>query len=446
MIIQKFGGTSVGSVNNIKNVADIVTRNESPKIVVLSAMTGTTDILVRINNALRFNNKHEAFTLISELKQHYLNTINQLITDSGFKISTLKYIQNHFNELEDIATYDYSTNTEGRILSKGEIITSFVFSQYLLSININNILLDATSFMFKNESNEPDYEKIEGNLYRELQTDQKCNLYITQGFICRDSNNNISNYGRGGSDYTASIIGSILNVDEIQIWSDQDGLLNNDPRFVDETYPLTHISFKEAEELAYFGAKILHPLTIYPARIKNIPIVIKNTFNPFASGTVISSNTKGSGIKAVASKDNISVIRVKSGKMMNAFGFLRRIFEIFDDYKTPVDVITTSEVSVSVTIEDKTNLNSIVNELALIGEVEVENNLSIVCLVGDISINKSGIVSQVFNVLSKIPIKMISQGSSNQNITFVVDTSHKINALNQINELLINTKECLAID
>ncbi len=446
MIIQKFGGTSVGSVNSLRFVANIIQNDESAKIVVLSAMSGTTNKLYETINLLKLNKRFEAFSVLSCLKQDYINVVNELFANCEYKIQTLKFIKKQINEIEDIAVYEISNLAEKKIVSKGEIITSYLFSKYLTSIEIENNLINATEFLFLNSDGEPDLDKTERNLYKIMASKKAAKIYITEGFICTDNKKNITNLGRGGSDYSASIIGAALNSEEVQIWSDKDGLLNNDPRVVNDTFPLKYISYKEAEELAYFGAKILHPQSIYPAKLKNIRIVLKNTFNPSAKGTLVTTQTQKSTIRAVAAKDNIIVLRIKSAKMMNAYGFLRKIFEIFDEFKTPVDVITTSEVSVSVTIEDSSNIGGLIDKLSFIGDVQVEDNMSIICLVGNMSYNKAGIACNIFNALNKIPIKMISQGASNQNITLVVDSDHKHKALNELNNLIFNEEKCLEVN
>ncbi|MFN3478725.1 MAG: aspartate kinase, partial [bacterium] len=318
------------------------------------------------------------------------------------------------------------------IVSQGEILTSFIFHNFLLQEGIDNILANALDFMKIDEDGNPDYEFINSMCY---QIFKENNLYITQGYICRDWVGNVDNLGRGGSDYTASIIGASINAKEIQIWSDVSGMHNNDPRFVENTFPVNYLTFEEAAELAYFGAKVLHPSTILPAQKKSIPVILKNTFNPFAAGTVITNLITSEGFKALAAKDNITIIQIKSYRMLLAYGFLRKIFEVFERYKVPVDVITTSEVSVSLTIDDETYLEEIIQELSTFSSVEVTKNNSVICCVGYIPKDKPGFIQKIVNLLEDIPIRMISYGSSEYNITLVIDTKNKIEALNKLNRL-----------
>ncbi len=445
MIVQKFGGTSVGSAERIKNVAQIILQSHGDKFIVVSAMAGVTNKLYSIVELIKRGEIHGVVQGLSFLRSMFFFTIGELIKDSIYKQKSFDFINTKFQEIEIKIKNNNLKNIENKIVAIGEICTSFILSSYLNSIGESNIFLYASDFLFKDQDNEPQMQKS-GKLLEEKLSQYESieQIIITQGFICSDNNGNLSNLGRGGSDYSATLIGALINAEEIQIWSDQEGILNNDPRYVDSAYPLRQVSYTEAEELAYFGAKILHPQSIFPAKVKGIKIKVKNTFNPQSNGTDITQIHEQTGIKAVAAKDNITIIRIKSGKMMNAFGFLRKIFQIFEDFITPVDVITTSEVSVSVTIDNDCKIKEITNNLKQLGEVEIERNQSIICLVGDFDYRKSGVVATILNAIKDIPIKMISQGASNHNMTFVIDTKYRTQILKLINQRIFNTdKICI---
>ena len=434
MIISKFGGTSVGSAENMRKVTRIITSDKHPKIVVLSAMSGTTNALVSI--AAHLNNLQVADAEFETqlLYNKYVKEVADLFEKEEAAEKGRIYIEYVFNHIRSYFLVPFNKVIENVLLAQGELISTHLFQLYLEQEEIPSKLIPALSFMRIDEQSEPDKAFIEQNLKRILSAHNACNLFITQGFICKNPAGEIDNLARGGSDYSASLIGAAVEAEQIQIYTDIDGMHNNDPRFVDKTFSLEEISFDEAAELAYFGAKILHPQSILPAREKNIPVLLKNTFKPEAKGTRIcnSSNTKYD-IKAIAAKDGITAIKIKSYRMLLAYGFLKKIFEIFDRNRTSIDMITTSEVAVSLTIDNTKNLPEILDELKTYGTIEVDSDLTIICIAGNISQNKRGITSAIFNALSEIPIRMISYGGSNYNLSFLVKTSDKISVLNLLN-------------
>ena len=435
MIVVKFGGTSVGSAERFKSVAHLVV-NEKPKIVVLSAMSGTTNTLVETSNYLYNKNKESALLEIMGLENKYKNTIQELFSkeDSIAKASDL--IASHFNYIRKFTQDIFTLFEEKALLAQGELLSTALFHFYLQEIGVESVLLPALNYMRINADDEPDTPAIKENLELELSKHPDCKLFVTQGFICRNSFGEIDNLKRGGSDYSASLIGAAVNADEIQIWTDINGMHNNDPRIVNDTHPITQLSFDEAAELAYFGAKILHPSSVLPAKLNNIPVRLKNTLDPSANGTLINSLSSGSGIKAIAAKDNITAIKIKSGRMLLAYGFMRKVFEIFEAYKTPIDMITTSEVAISVTIDDTRYLNEIVHELKKFGTVDTDDNLTIICVVGDFIAESKGYALKIFDALQNIPIRMISYGGSLHNVSLLVMTSDKKEALISLNEKL----------
>lgn len=435
MIIQKFGGTSVGTASRIKKVANIIKDNKK-KIIVLSAMAGTTNKLVEIASFLYKKDNKKANKAIGRLEKEYYSVVKLLYSSSEYLEKGNKLIKYHFAHLKTFTLDMFTLFEERTVLAQGELISSALFNFYLQEQNINPVLLPALNFMRIDKSEEPDLFYIKENLKREIHLNKDTNIFITQGFICRNAFGEIDNLKRGGSDYTASLIGAAIEAKEIQIWTDIDGMHNNDPRYVKNTQAISHLSFNEAAELAYFGAKILHPSSIFPAKIKNIPVSLKNTLNPVAKGTIISNKSISRGIKAIAAKDNITAIKIQSGKMLLAHGFLRKVFEIFEIYKTSIDMISTSEVAVSLTIDDNSNLENISNELKKYGEVEVDKHLCIICVVGDFIAESKGKAQKIFNALEKIPIRMISYGGSKHNISMVVKTSDKIETLKLLNKKL----------
>ena len=390
MKVLKFGGTSVGSPENMRMVMNIITDGEQ-KLVVLSAMSGTTNSLVEISNHLYSKDTEAALKVIGALRNKYDKVVNDLFTTDVSKQKGNAVISDVFALLESLTMKNFTEWEEKIALAQGELISTQLFTILMQESGYNVTLLPALDFMRIDEERAADSEAIEILLDEIMHGTPRANYYITQGFICRNPNGKIDNLDRGGSDYTASLIGAAINSDEIQIWTDIDGFHNNDPRFVSNTRKIDQLSFNEAAELAYFGAKILHPQTISPARIKNIPVRLKNTMNPTDGGTLITTRSDGTGIKAVAAKDGITAIKIRSGRMFMAYGFLKRVFEVFETYKTPIDMITTSEVAVSLTIDNTKNLDKISSELLQFGEVEVDENMSIVCIVGDIIREETGL-------------------------------------------------------
>lgn len=435
MLVLKFGGTSLGSAERMKRVAKLLNSAE-PKIVVLSAMSGTTNSLVEIANHLVHNENNLAAEVIEGLRVKYHMVNKELYAKDETKKYGLQLVDSHFNYLLSFTQDPFSINTEKAILAQGELLSTTMFQLYLEEIRQKSKLLPALDFMRIDNERKPDYSYIQENLESLLQENADHNLFITEGFICRNEYGEIDNLKRGGSDYTASLIGVAVNASEIQIWTDIDGMHNNDPRIVDNTRPIHNLSFEEAAELAYFGAKILHPSTILPAKSANIPVRLKSILSPESIGTIISTETEGTGIKAIAAKDNICAIKIRSGRMLLAHGFMRKVFEIFELYKTPVDMIATSEVAVSLTIDDTSQLENICRDLKEYGSVEVDDNQAIICIVGDYIRSDKGVAAKIFKALEDVPIRMISYGGGNHNISLLVDDSDKRNALIQLNKLL----------
>ncbi len=430
MKILKFGGTSVGTVQNMINVKNII-NNGGKKIIVLSAMSGTTNALVSISNNIERGNKTGALQIIEKLVDDYNKVVLELLNSSELSQEVGNYLDLIFNELRSYIDEKYSVLLSNKIVSKGELLSTFIFSRFLIQEGIKTCLFSALDFMRIDRNKDPDNFYIKKNLNRMIDEFLPANIYITQGFICLDADGNLSNLQRGGSDYTATIIGSVIEVDEIQIWTDIDGFHNNDPRFVENTHAISNLSFDEAAELAYFGAKILHPQTVMPIRELGIPVRLKNTMQPNAKGTLISNEVHGEGIKAIAAKDNITAIKIKSARMLLAYGFLKKVFEIFEKHETSIDMITTSEIAISLTIDDDTFLRSIVSELEKFARVQVDRNQSIVCLVGN-SIIYHQDTHQLFQVLQDVNIRMISYGGSNNNISLLVNTDDKIKTLQKV--------------
>jgi len=430
MLVLKFGGTSVGSVENMTNVKSIIEGGEK-KVVVLSAMSGTTNALVEISERIKNGSLEQALSNIDDLQQHYISTNNKLITNYKLNSETSNYIESVFRLLKSLAGKAYTELLYNSIVAQGELLSTFIFTKFLNQEGINARLLPALEFMRIDKTNEPDDFYIQQNLNRIIDTAPEADIYITQGFICLDAYGNIANLQRGGSDYTATIIGSVLKADEVQIWTDIDGFHNNDPRFVENTCAISNLCFDESAELAYFGAKILHPQTVMPVRALDIPVRLKNTMEPEADGTLITSKAQGEGIKAIAAKDGITAIKIKSGRMLNAHGFLKKVFEIFERYETSIDMITTSEIAVSLTIDDTTYLENIVDELEKFSLVEVDDYRSIVCLVGNSIVNHPD-THKLFQILHDTDIRMISYGGSMNNISLLINTSDKVETLQKL--------------
>jgi len=436
MKVLKFGGTSVGTVERLKIVAKLIDNGE-PKIVVLSAMSGTTNSLVEIANYLFEKKNGLAAELIDGLRSKYEKISNQLFNTEEYQLKSREMIDSHFDYLLSFTQDSFTIHEEKAVLAQGELISTALFQMLLEENGVQSKLLPALQFMRIDKDLEPDHYYIKENLNRLIGEDHKSKVFVTQGFICRNVYGEIDNLKRGGSDYTASLIGVAIQADEIQIWTDIDGMHNNDPRIVSETKPIESLTFDEAAELAYFGAKILHPSSVLPAKTANIPVRLKSTLNPESEGTLITSISNSAGIKSIAAKDGLTAIKIKSGRMLLAYGFLRKVFEIFELYKTSIDMITTSEVAVSVTIDDQRNLSSIVKELEKYGQVQIDKEQSIICVVGDFREKDKGIAVEVLKALRNIPIRMISYGGSNHNISLLVKTSDKEQALQNLN-LLFN--------
>lgn len=430
--IMKFGGTSVGSAQRMHEVATII-NDGNTKLVVLSAMSGTTNALLEISGLLSQSKKEEASKKINELKEKYSAVVKTLYKNSASTDKALNFMDAQFTNLAGYTQNGFNRQYENDIVALGEIWSTNLFTIYLQETGLNAVLLNALDYMRIDDEAEPDMEAIRIALEPLVNRQAGNTLYITQGFICRNSYGNIDNLKRGGSDYTASIIGAALGASEIQIWTDIDGMHNNDPRIVDKTHPVRELSFDEAAELAYFGAKILHPSTINPAREKNIPVRLKYTMEPQAQGTLISNRVPDAGIKAIAAKDNITVIKIRSSRMLMAYGFLRSVFEVFERYRTPIDMITTSEVAVSLTIDTHTHLYEIVNELKQFGVVDVETDQTIICIVGNLVADKKGYAAEIFDSLKEIPVRMVSYGGSDHNVSVLVHSHHKKNALQALN-------------
>ena len=433
MKVLKFGGTSVGSPERMKKLLDII-RPETPRLVVLSAVSGTTNKLVEIASFFEAGDKNKAVAAIEKLRAEYDQFIAELFaTEQGLADgkNTLDY---HFGLLESIANDLFTPTEEKIILAQGELISTTLYHYYLKEIGVHSVLLPALDFMKVDEDHEPMVDFITEHITPLLT--QKSNLYITQGYICRNAYGQIDNLRRGGSDYTASLIGAAIRSEEVQIWTDIDGMHNNDPRIVKGTKPIANLSFDEAAELAYFGAKILHPQSVFPAQKYKIPVRLLNTMEPEAPGTLISSFSEPGKIKSIAAKDGITAIKIQSSRMLLAYGFLRRVFEIFERFKTPIDMITTSEVAVSLTIDDTRNLDDILKELDKFGTVELDQDQTIICVVGDFGADKHGYAARVFEALKHIPIRMISYGGSNYNVSLLVKTADKTEALRSLHNRL----------
>jgi aspartate kinase len=432
MKVLKFGGTSVGSTDRMKEVARLI-NGEEKQLVVLSAMSGTTNALVQIAESLYSKKNTKANQLMNQLEKKYKQVVAELYSDPVITKEVSALIDSHFNYIKSFTQDLFTIHEERAILAQGELLSTALFHLYLQEQKIDSVLLPALNYMRIDTNGEPDNYYIKENLNRELQKYPDKNLFITQGYICRNLYGEVDNLKRGGSDYSASLIGAAINAEEIQIWTDISGFHNNDPRYVENTQPIERLSFNEAAELAYFGAKILHPSSVLPAKLANIPVRLKNTMDPDHPGTLISDEANGKGIKAVAAKDGITAIKVKSGRMLLAYGFLRKVFEIFERFKTPIDMITTSEVAVSVTIDDTTYLSEITEELKDYGAVEVDSNQTIICVVGENLIDQKGIINKILEVLKHFNIRMISYGGSRHSISILVIATDKKEALNSLN-------------
>ena len=435
---MKFGGTSVGSPARMKDVAQLVTKSGEPTFVVLSAMSGTTNTLVEISDYLYKKNPEGANEVINNLEKKYAKHVEELFSTKEYKEQTLAFLKEEFDYLRTFTKDLFTSFEEKSIVAQGEIISTNMVVNYLKECGIKAILLNALDFMRTDKNAEPDPQYIKEKLAACLAENDGYQIYITQGFICRNAYGEVDNLQRGGSDYTASLIGAAIEADEIQIWTDIDGMHNNDPRIVDKTEAVRQLNFEEAAELAYFGAKILHPTCVQPAKYAGIPVRLKNTMEPDAEGTIIDNVLVRGKIKAVAAKDNITAIKIKSSRMLLATGFLRKVFEIFESYQTPIDMIATSEVGVSVSIDNDSHLNEIVNELKKYGTVTVDADMCIVCVVGDLDWSNLGFESLALEAMRNIPVRMISYGGSNYNISFLIKEMDKKRALQALSDSLFN--------
>ncbi len=437
MKVMKFGGTSVGSAQRMQGVASLINDGEN-KIVVLSAMSGTTNSLVEICGYLANNNPDSANEVINKLEGLYHKHISELYSTEEYKQKTTELVRDVFNYLRSFTKQLFTSIEERIILAQGEIISTNMVTNYLKEQGVSVHLIPALDYMRTDKNGEPDTAYIKEKLTEVLATSPKAQIYITQGFICRNINGEIDNLQRGGSDYTASLIGAAIGAREIQIWTDIDGMHNNDPRIVEGTTAVRHLHFEEAAELGYFGAKILHPTCIQPAKFANIPVKLLNTMQPEAPGTTINNEADPGTIKAVAAKENITAIKIKSSRMLLAHGFLRKVFEIFESYQTPIDMICTSEVGVSMSIDNTKHLNEIVHDLKKYGTVTIDHNMCIICVVGDMDWENIGFEARAMDAMRDIPVRMISFGGSNYNISFLIKESDKKRALQALSDKLFN--------
>ena len=435
MKVMKFGGTSVGSAERIKNVAKLVT-GKGCNVVVLSAMSGTTNTLVEISDYLYKGNAAGALETINALEVKYNSTIDSLFDVEEFRQKAIVEVRGCFNYMRQFVKPDFTEVDEKEILSQGELMSTAMMNIYLHMNGYNSEVLPALEYVRTDAKDEPDMPYIKQRLAALMAKYPDVDLYITEGYICRNHRGEVDNLHRGGSDYTTSLIGAAVEAEEIQIWTDIDGMHNNDPRFVDGTRPVEHLHFEEAAELAYFGAKILHPTCVLPAKLHNIPVRLLNTLQPEARGTLIDNNPSKGEIKAVAAKDNITAIKIKSARMLLAYDFYLNVFKVFDKYKTPVDMIVTSEVGVSVTIDNDKNLDAIVDELMKFSTVTVDKDMVIVCVVGDLEWRNCGFETLALEAFKEIPVRMISYGGSNYNISFLVHKEDKLRALKSLSEHL----------
>ena len=438
MKVMKFGGTSVGTPDRMKEVTKLVTKSGEPVFVVLSAMSGTTNSLVEIADYLYKKNPEGANEVINQLERKYMKHVDELYTKDATKEQTREFLVSEMNYLRSFTKELFTSFEEKSIVAQGEMMSTNMVVNYMQEQGIKAVLLNALDFMRTDKNSEPDPVYIKEKLSAIMDKNEGNQVYVTQGFICRNAYGEVDNLQRGGSDYTASLIGAAINAEEIQIWTDIDGMHNNDPRVVDKTEPVHQLHFEEAAELAYFGAKILHPTCVQPAKYAGIPVRLLNTMQPDAEGTTISNKTEYGKIKAVAAKDNIIAIKIKSSRMLLATGFLRKVFEIFESYQTPIDMVCTSEVGVSMSIDNSSHLGEIVDELKKYGTVTVDTGMCVVCVVGDLDWSNIGFETQVMDALKNIPVRMISYGGSNYNISFLIKEEDKKRALQALSNELFN--------
>jgi aspartate kinase len=434
MKIMKFGGTSVGKPERMRQVSQLITADSEPKIVVLSALSGTTNALVEIGQTISSGDRAKAKELIDRLEAHYASFVTALVTKEKPLAKAKAIVAEHFEFLNIILKISFSEALSKDILAQGELLSTKLFSVFLEENGIDHLLLPALEFMSIDNHDEPQINSIKTRLTQLLQQHKDKTLFITQGYICRNSRGEVDNLKRGGSDYSASLIAAALTASVCEIWTDIDGMHNNDPRVVKKTVAIEQLSFEEAAELAYFGAKILHPASIWPAQFYRVPVKLLNTMQPEARGTLITEEAGSVGAKAIAAKDGIIAINIRSSRMLLAYGFLRKIFEVFEKYRTPIDMITTSEVAVSLTIEETPDLKLIVRELEPFGVIEVEENHSIVSIVGNELAQTPGVLSKLFEALANVPIRMVSYGGSKHNVTLLIPSSYKKETLQLLNK------------
>jgi aspartate kinase len=434
MKVMKFGGTSVGKPERMHHIAELVTKETEPTIVVLSALSGTTNALVEIGDNIAKGDRNTAKQCIDKLEAHYQDFINQLVKKPETLAKAKAILAEHFEFLTIILRISFSEALSKDILAQGELLSTKLFCVYLEDVGINHLLLPALEFMTIDHYDEPQIGSIKVKLTQLLKQHSNKKLFVTQGYICRNARGEVDNLKRGGSDYSASLIAAAINASVCEIWTDIDGMHNNDPRIVKKTVPVEQMSFDEAAELAYFGAKILHPASIWPAQQYNIPVRLLNTMQPAAKGTTITQEAGSLGVKAVAAKDNIISIRIKSSRMLLAYGFLRKIFEVFEKYRTPIDMITTSEVAVSLTIDNVSNLKEILKELEPFGTVEIDENQTIISVVGNQIAQTEDMVKKLFGSIMNIPVRMVSYGGSPHNISLLVPAEYKTQILQQLNK------------
>lgn len=440
MLVLKFGGTSVGKPERMKKIANLVTSTTGKKVVVLSALSGTTNALVSIGDHLTIGQGAKAEEEITALEKHYLAFVNDLFESEAFHAIGQEIVSRYFILIRLLAAGQFDNKSYRELLAQGELMSTELFYQHLQERRIPSRLLPALHFMSIDENEEPELEKISRRLQPLLESLHNVDIIITQGYICRNHRNEIDNLKRGGSDYTASLIGAAIRAAEVQIWTDIDGMHNNDPRVVKKTFPISELTFDEASELAYFGAKILHPSTIVPAQKYNVPVRLKNTMDEKAPGTIITERGTEGSFKAIAAKDGITAIKIKSSRMLMAYGFLRRVFEVFESYRTPIDMIATSEVAVSLTIDNSSQLPAIETELKKFGSIEVDHDQTIICIVGNKIMDREGVLAKVFNSLANIPVRMVSCGGSANNVSVLIERQYKEKALNALNEGLFAIK------
>jgi aspartate kinase len=434
MKVMKFGGTSVGKPQRMKEVAKLITADSDSKIVVLSALSGTTNALVEISDMLASNDRRGASQKINELEKYYRQFVSELLMDEVVLKKANNILAEHFEFLTIILKISFSEALLKDILAQGELLSTKIFCLYLEEQKIDHVLLPALDFMTLDNQDEPQIGTIKVKIAQLIQKHKEIRIFVTQGYITRNAKGEVDNLKRGGSDYSASLIAAAVNASVCEIWTDIDGMHNNDPRVVQSTMPIKQLSFEEAAELAYFGAKILHPASIWPAQFFNVPVRLLNTMEPSAQGTLIAEEAGSTGVKAVAAKDGITAIKIKSSRMLLAYGFLRKVFEVFEKYKTSIDMITTSEVAVSVTIDSDIFLNEIKKELEAFGTVEIDTNQTIVSIVGNEITETKEVMKKLFDAVSSIPVRMVSYGGSRHNISLLIPRSYKEQTLQLLNK------------